>query len=185
MPIGERFDQVLAGAAAGGGWAWRELYREFSPRLAGYLAASGVDEVDDVVGDTFLAVVRNMHSFAGGEDAFRAWLFTIGRNRATDVARARARRPVAPATDDLLVDAGPRGDVEEDALTSLARDRVLAVVSRLTTDQRDVLLLRILGDLTIDQVAEVMGRRPGAVKMLQSRGLATLRTTISEGTVTL
>ena len=185
MAIGEPFDQILAAARAGGGWAWRDLYREFAPRLAAYLAASGIDDVDDVVGDTFLAVVRNVGAFEGGEDAFRAWLFTIGRNRAVDVLRAKARRPLAAVTDDVLEEIGPTGDVEEDALAGLARSRVLAVVSSLTADQRDVLLLRILGGLTIEEVATAMDRRAGAVKMLQSRGLAALRREISTGAVTL
>jgi RNA polymerase sigma-70 factor (ECF subfamily) len=54
---------------------------------------------------------------------------------------------------------------------------VHAALYALTEDQRDVILLRVLGDLSIAEVAQVLGRREGAVKMLQSRGLASLRRT--------
>ncbi len=185
MPFGDGFDGVLRAACAGGEWAWRELYRETAPALSGYLRARGVADVDDVVGETFVVVVRRIGSFSGGENAFRAWVFTIGRNLAIDAHRARARRPTDLMPTDLLADVGPRGDVEADALEVLGRERVAMVLSALTPEQRDVLLLRILGGLTVEEVATVMGRRPGAVKMLQHRGIAALRREISRGAVTL
>ena len=58
-------------------------------------------------------------------------------------------------------------------------------VEVLTPDQRDVMLLRVIGRLTIDEIADVLGRRPGAVKMLQARAIASIRTKIIEGSVTL
>ena len=90
-----------------------------------------------------------------------------------------------PVDDTALAMAGPSGDAELDAMSSFATERVREVLGGLTPDQRDVMLLRIVGGLTIDEVAAVIGRRSGAVKMLQSRALASIRTTIAEGRVTL
>ena len=112
-PLDEPFPRILAAARAGGDWAWRELYMAIAPHLHRYLRARGIADPDDVVGETFLRVVRHAASFEGDGPAFRAWVFTIGRNVAIDAARQRARRP-----EDVLGDLrglGPSGDAEADA----------------------------------------------------------------------
>ena len=150
-----------------------------------YLRARGVRDADDLVGDTFVNVVRSIDGFAGGEIAFRAWVFAIARNRATDELRRVIRHPSAPASAEELEAHGPRGDVEGEAMEGLASERIGRLLDALTADQRDVLLLRIIGGLSIDQVAAAVGRKPGAVKMLQARGLAAIRQEIQRGAVTL
>jgi RNA polymerase sigma-70 factor (ECF subfamily) len=181
----EQFPRVLAAACAGGEWAWRELYEAVAPHLTRYLRARGVPEPGDVVGETFVKVVRYIEGFDGDEAAFRTWVFTIGRNLVVDDLRKRSRRPVDVAPDVQLVKAGPRGDAEDDAMRDLATAHVEEVLDHLSVDQRDVLLLRILGGLTIGEIALVVGKKEGAVKMLQARGLAAIRKQISAGTVTL
>ena len=168
----------------GAEWAWRELYRETAPAVDRYLRARRVPDADDVVGETFVNVVRTIDGFQGDETAFRAWVFAIARNRATDELRRVIRHPSAPASIEELDARGPRGDVENEAMEGLAAERIGRLLGALTTDQRDVLLLRIIGGLTIDQVAAAVGRKPGAVKMLQARGVAAIRRDIERGAVT-
>ena len=184
-PLGEHFPKILAAAQAGGEWAWRELYGATAPLLTRYLRARSVPDADDVVGETFLRVVRSIDRFDGDESGFRTWVFTIGRNLVIDDVRRRARRPVDAEPTERLAVIGPTGDTEEDALQGLGLAQVRAVLERLSADQRDVLLLRILGGLTIAEIAQVIGKREGAVKMLQARGIASLRKEISIGAVTL
>jgi len=181
----EQFPRILAAACAGGEWAWRELYGAVAPQLTRYLRARGVPEPDDVVGETFVKVVRYIDGFEGDEVAFRTWVFTIGRNLVVDDLRKRSRRPLDVSSDEQLLKAAPRGDVEDDAMHDLATAHVEDVLARLSVDQRDVLLLRILGGLTIGEIALVVGKKEGAVKMLQARGLAAIRRQISAGAVTL
>ncbi len=138
-----------------------------------------------MVGDTFVNVVRSIDGFVGDETAFRAWVFAIARNLATDELRRVIRHPSAPTPIEELEARGPRGDVETEAMEGLASERIGRVLGALTADQRDVLLLRIVGGLSIDQVAAAVGRKPGAVKMLQARGLASIRREIQRGAVTL
>ena len=138
-----------------------------------------------MVGETFVNVVRSIDRFEGSESAFRAWVFAIARNEATDEQRRAIRHPSAPALVEELEAHGPRGDVEHEAMEGLASDRICRLLDALTADQRDVLLLRIIGGLSIDQVAAAVGRKPGAVKMLQARGLAAIRREILRGAVTL
>lgn len=183
--LGEPFPRILDAAKAGGDWAWRELYRNIAPALARFLRARGTPDAEDVVGQTFMSVVRTIGTFSGDERAFRAWVFAIARNATVDAHRARARRPLVQADDRELEAAGPTGDVEDDAMAELSRSRVVQLLEVLSPEQRDVLLMRILGDLTIGEVATVLGRSTGSVKMLQSRGLEALRRAISRGAVTV
>ncbi len=185
MPLGESFDRVVCAASAGAEWAWRELYRETAPTVDRFVRARGANDPDDAVGETFCKVVRRLESFTGDERAFRAWVLAIARNHLIDDARRRHRRPEEPVDHERLADVGPSGDVEHDALGNLATDRVRETLSSLTDDQRDVMLLRVIGRMTIDEVAEIVGRRPGAVKMLQARAIASIRSKIAEGSVTL
>jgi RNA polymerase sigma-70 factor, ECF subfamily len=179
------FGATLAAARAGAEWAWRDLYRETAGPVGGFLRARGVRDADDIVGDTFLNVVRSIERFDGDEDAFRAWVFTIARNTAIDRERWIARRPAYAVAHDDLATVGPTGDAEADAMDALSLEHVRRVLDRVTPDQRDVLLLRILGGLTVEQVAAAVGRSAGAVKMLQARGLAAIRREIERGAVTL
>jgi RNA polymerase sigma-70 factor (ECF subfamily) len=184
-PLREQFPRVLAAACAGGEWAWRELYDAVAPQLTRYLRARGVPEPDDVVGETFVKVVRYVEGFEGDEAAFRTWVFTIGRNLVVDDLRKRSRRPVHVATDEQLLKGAPHGNAEDEAMRDLTTAHVEDVLAHLSVDQRDVLLLRILGGLTIGEISLVVGKNEGAVKMLQARGLAAIRKRISAGTVTL
>ena len=181
----DQFPRILAAACAGGEWAWRQLYEAVAPQLTRYLRARGVPEPDDVVGETFVKVVRYIDGFEGDEAAFRTWVFTIGRNLVVDDLRKRSRRPVDVVTDEQLLTAAALGNAEDDAMRDLATAHVEEVLATLSVDQRDVLLLRILGGLTIAEIAMVLRKKEGAVKMLQARGLAAIRKQISAGAVTI
>ncbi len=74
---------------------------------------------------------------------------------------------------------------EDDALEHLQIERVRDLLSVLPEDRRNVLLMRVVSDLTVEQVAEVIGRSAGAVKQLQRRGLLALREDASKGRVAL
>jgi RNA polymerase sigma-70 factor (ECF subfamily) len=116
-------------------------------------------------------------------------VFVIAHRRLLDERRNRSRRPtVVDESFEESSDWGNEpagGDAEADALRALATERVQAICSRLVPDQRDVLLLRIVGDLTVDQIAEVLDKSPGAVKQLQRRGFEAVRRLLSREGVTL
>lgn len=166
------FDTTLAAARAGEDWAWAALYRELAPAVLGYLRAHGAAEADDLTGQVFLDVVRGLSRFRGDERAFRAWVFTVAHHDLLDERRRRARKPAQPMPPEELTEVGPHGNSEEEAVRGLSAERVRRILDRLSPAQRDVLSLRIFGDLTIEQVARVVRKRPGAVKALQRRGLA-------------
>jgi RNA polymerase sigma-70 factor, ECF subfamily len=170
------FDSVLAAARAGADWAWARLYADLAGPVIGYLRVHGAADPEDVAGEVFLQVVRDLPRFrpasADAERDFRAWVFTIVHRRLLDAHRARSRRPADaadPSTFEPLADPSP--DPSEAADSAASRARVVALLAGLPPDQRSVLLLRILGDMTIEEIARAVGKRPGAVKALQRRGL--------------
>lgn len=173
------FADVLAAARAGDAWAWRSLYGELAPDVLGYLRARGGRDPDDVLGEVFLQVVRDLHRFTGGRAEFRAWVFTIASHRRIDAARADARRSRVEAVPaEQLAAKGPVGDAERDALATVADREMLDALGGLSDDQQRVVLLRIFGGFTVPEVARILGKREGTVKSLQRRGLARLRSTL-------
>lgn len=174
MATGEAFEQVLAAARTGAGWAFEVLYRDLAPAVTGYLRLHGAAEPDDLASETFIGVFTGLPGFNGDEDGLRAWVFTIAHRRLVDDWRRRSRRPqLADEPGDLTAHVG--GDVEDDVLARFGTEDVERLCGTLPADQRSVLLLRILADLTVEQVAAVMDRSVGSVKALQRRGLRTLR----------
>jgi RNA polymerase sigma factor (sigma-70 family) len=169
------FADVLSAAKAGDDAAVTQLYRDAVPRVLGYVRAQGAPDAEDVVSEVFVSMVRNLGTFDGDEDDFRGWLFTIAHRRVVDDRRRRGRRLEAPASLEVLDDAGGiGGDGETEALGRLRARGVLEVVDDLTPDQRTVLLLRVLADLPIAEIATIVGKGEPAVKALLRRGLASL-----------
>jgi RNA polymerase sigma-70 factor (ECF subfamily) len=119
------------------------------------------------------SIARNLEAFHGDERRFRSWVFTIAYRRLADERRRRARRPdLEPldARDDFPAPV----DVEADADRSLASARVRDLCERLIPSQRDVLVLRLFGQMTVEEVARALGKSPRAVKALQRRGYAAI-----------
>jgi RNA polymerase sigma factor (sigma-70 family) len=182
------FTELLEGAREGSEAAWAEIYRWLAPVLVGYLRANGAPEPEDTLSEVFLQVARDLPRFEGDERGFRSWVFTIAHHRLIDARRASARRPVEPVPETPEPhepDATEVGDAAEEALARIGLDEVHRVLEALSEDQRAVLLLRVLGDLTVAEVASALGKRPGAVKALQRRGLAAVRRELARGGVTL
>ena len=172
--IGPAFPEVLAAARVRAPWAFEAIYRDLSGPVTGYLRLHGAADPDDVASEAFISVLTGLDAFTGDEDGFRAWVFTIAHRRLVDERRRAGRRPATTDDGAAALAEHRGGDAEEDALAALGVQRVRDLCSRLSPDQRSVLLLRVLGDLTVEQVAAVVGRSPAAVKALQRRGLLAL-----------
>ena len=171
-PRDQDFDARLRAAKDGAEWAWAEIYRDLAGAVAGYLANRGAAEPDDLTSVTFLQIARNISTFEGDESAFRSWVFVIAHRRLIDSRRARQRRPETITLLDPT--GGPGGDVEEEALNRLTTVELQSAFEKLSDSQCDVLGLRIIGQLTLEETAAVLGKRVGAVKAAQRRGLLAL-----------
>ena len=178
--LGEEFTSVLAGAQSGAEWAWARLYESIAGQVIGYLRLRGAREPEDLLGEVFVQVARNLGTFEGDERGFRAWVFTVAHHRLVDERRYFSRRPVGAG--DGKEQAG--GNVEEEALRLIGNQSVRNLLAVLSPDQRDVLLLRLLGGLSVAETADALGKKPGAIKALHHRGIKILRSRAEHSAVT-
>jgi RNA polymerase sigma factor (sigma-70 family) len=169
------FDEVLSSARAGHPWAFERIFTDHSRPVAAYLRSQSAVDPDGMTNDVFLRAFRGLDRFEGGEAQLRAWLFTIARNLFIDERRRAKRRPVTESMPDAPITGDHEPASEQLAMSRMGSLDAVALIEQLVTDQREVLLLRIVGDLTIEQIAGIVGKRPGAVKALQRRGLAAIR----------
>jgi len=172
------FISILDAARAGAEWAWSRIYADLAGPVRGYVRARGAVEPDDVVGEVFVQVARNLAGFEGEYSSFRSWVFVIAHHRLIDERRRRSRHPEEPTA--VPVSTAAADDVEQEAIDDLGTQRVIGLLDDLTADQRSVVLLRIVADLSLEQTAEVLGKRVGAVKALQKRAFDRLRKTLPE-----
>jgi RNA polymerase sigma factor (sigma-70 family) len=176
MAFGESFGKLLREARSGSPGAYEVIYKELAPSVLGYLRGQGAAEPEDLTSEVFVGIVRSLERFEGDERAFRGWVFAIAHRRLIDERRRLARRreeATDPAEMSDLVSGGVVLDAEADPMGALGTGvgRALTV---LTPDQRAVILLRILADLSVADVASILGKSQGAVKTLQRRALGAL-----------
>jgi len=176
---------LLAAAQSGQPRAFEQLYRALSPAVARYLWLNGALDSESLTNEVFLGVFMGLVSFSGGEPEFRSWVFTIAHRRLIDDRRQAGRRPATAGFAPDSLEAISGGDVEDDAMGSLSHGRMREVLACLTSDQRRVLLLRLVADLTVDQVAEATGKTAAAVKSLQRKGLEGIRRRLDQQKVEL
>lgn len=167
------FAASVRAAATGDGRAFERLVGPLIPRLDGYLRAQVQDAADDLRSDVLLAAHSGLPRFSGSEAQFRSWVFTIAHHRIVD--HRRRQRPTESLDGVDGASTGFGSDPEADALAAERAEELRAILDRLPAAQREVLLLRTVADLSIEQTAEAVGRSAGAVKLLQHRAVRSLR----------
>jgi RNA polymerase sigma factor (sigma-70 family) len=171
------FAEALAAASEPGlrrEKAFEHLLRPLLFPVRRYLRAQAGDATDDLVDEVLLAVWEHLPRFHGTEGQFRSWIFTIAHNQIVD--HHRRRRDEQPL--ELVAARRAADDTEAEALSRVAVGELHRVLADLAPAQRQVLLLRLVSDLSIEQTAAVLGRSAGAVKALQHRAIETVRARI-------
>ena len=149
------------------------LYRELQPALLRHLRASHADQAEDIAADVWAEVASLLPRFVGDDAAFRGWVYTLARRRLIDSYRRDGRRRTEPLGADTLAADRP----EDEVVARLSIERTVARLHHLLPrDQAEVLLLRVVGGLTVDEVALVTGKQPVNVRVLQHRALRRLAT---------
>jgi RNA polymerase sigma factor (sigma-70 family) len=176
MAIGPGFRGVLDAARAGADWAYEVLYRDLAPSVIGYLRGQGAPEPEDGASEVFVGMVRSIGSFEGDERAFRAWVFSIAHKRLIDQRRRRARRPEQVIDPSELTKRALETEVLDPGQEIQARlpGPAARALLDLSQDQRAVILLRVVADLSVAEVAQILDKSQGGVKTLQRRGLRAL-----------
>lgn len=168
-------DDAVALMLDGDTHAFSEVFRAVQPRLVRYLRALvGPDDAEDVASDTWSQVVRDLGSFKGDADGFKAWVSTIGRHRALDHHRTRSRRPQSVGPIEELPERAASDDVEDAVQTIFSTEDAVELIASLPQEQAEAVLLRAVMGLDAKSAGRVLGRSPGAVRTAAYRGLRAL-----------
>jgi RNA polymerase sigma-70 factor (ECF subfamily) len=171
------FADLLAAAQRGDGRSFERLLAPVVNDVAGYLRAQVSDDAEDLLQDVLASVYRALGRFEGGESQFRTWLFTCARHRVIDHRRTRRSAvPLGDRADRIRAS----DDVESEVVRRVTAAGVLALLDHLPELQRQVVLLRIVGQLDVAETAAVLGQQPGTVRVLQHRGLRQPARTLAE-----
>ena len=172
-PTADALDAAVEGAGAGDEDAFRHLYRAVQPRLLNYLrAVIGHADAEDVASETWTSIARDMRSFRGAGDDFRAWAATIAHHRAVD--HLRRRRPSTPLPIDAMPHQAALDDTEQEAVESISTASALALIAELPPDQAQAILLRVVIGLNAPSAGKILGKRPDAIRTAAHRGLRNL-----------
>lgn len=169
------FDEVIARVRSGDPHAVEDLFRELQPRLLRFLRSQESRAGDDLAAEVWLAVASGISRFEGDWSDFRAWIFAIARRRLADHRRTAVRRRTDVVEAEMF-EHRQAGDMPENEVLDRMSGQQAAelIASVLKGEQAEVLLLRVLADLDVDQVAAIMQRSPNWVRVTQHRAVRTL-----------
>lgn len=144
-----------------------------------YLKIGETKTSEDLASEVFIRALEALKQGRGWSTTPQAWVFGIARNIVADYYRRRERRPEVELDEQLLpaIETSLSGQVIE----AEERKALLQAITQLTDEQRDVILLRFMEGLNIKDTAEVMGKTPGAVKVLQFRAVQALSKAMQRG----
>jgi len=179
MTIEPDFASVLAAAKTGDTDAITVLYRALNPALLRYYRAHATRVAEDLAQEVWLSAAPRLGSFEGDEAQFRTWLFTVARRRLIDHWRASGRRvsEVQEEMEPVASDVDPADRLMGDAA-------IAELTAGLTEEQREVITLRVVGGLSVDEVASIIGKSPVAVRVIQHRALRKAAARLNEAPVT-
>lgn len=177
-PLSEaREDALLAAAMQYDEAALSELYDRYEAKIYNYIYRRTGDEIlaEDFTAQVFLKMLESIRDQKAWHSSFSGWLYRIAHNLVVDHYRRKGRQgsvdieEAAPTASD---EQNPETTVEQ----TLDAERLRAAIRRLTDEQAEVVSLRFLEGYSISEVATFMNRTEGAIKALQYRAVATLRT---------
>ncbi|SEQ86977.1 MULTISPECIES: RNA polymerase sigma factor [Micrococcaceae] len=166
-------DQDLGEHSAGPA-VFSVVYRTYASQVLGYLTARGVEDPEAAMQEVFLSVLPRLGTIHGGTAGLRTLIFSVAHARMVDDHRRQSRTPAKLPFEPEL-DRREDSSAESEALERISPREVLDLLDGLPQDQREVLSLRLVAGLTVEQSADAMGKSPGAVKQLQRRALGKLR----------
>ncbi len=158
--------------------AFAQLYEEYFDKIYRYVTIRIGDkmEAEDITQQVFLNAIKAISSFKWKGVPFSAWLFRIAHNQVVDYLRKSKKRVSVPLEESMVAsDADPKEAFER----KLNIERLVSATKKLTSAQQEVISLRFAGEMSVAQVAKVMGRSEGAIKALQHSAVVALRRGLS------
>jgi RNA polymerase sigma-70 factor (ECF subfamily) len=161
--------------------ALAEIYERYFDPIYRYCYTRTGHQADaeDLTEQVFLKMVDGLPAYRPSGASFSAWLYRIAHNLVVDRYRRAGRSTVE--LHDQLPDAGPHSDPEWRFARSEDRQRLLEAIRQLTVEQQQVIALRFIDNLPVEDVAALMNRKPGAIHAMQHRALASLHRLLEAG----
>jgi RNA polymerase sigma-70 factor (ECF subfamily) len=160
--------------------ALTRIYEENFDRIYRYIVLKIGDrtEAEDMTQQVFLNMLKSISSYKWQGMPFTSWLYRIAHNQIVDYLRKKSRRATVPI-DETIAAAGD--DPARAALGRVEIEEVAVAAKKLTMAQQEVISLRFAGELSVAEVARVMGKSEGAIKALQHSAIVALRRVLSPG----
>lgn len=181
-PVAEASEEVLLAAAMQfDEMALGELYDRYEAKIFNYIYRRTGDEAlaEDFTAQVFLKMLESIRDQKAWHSSFSGWLYRIAHNLVIDHYRRKGRQGTVDI-DEAAPTASEEHDPEVTVEQTLDAERLRAAIRRLTDEQAEVVSLRFLEGYSISEVAAMMNRTEGAIKALQYRAVATLRTLLYE-----
>lgn len=168
----------LVAAQKGDPAAFEMIWKNLNPRISRYAAVqcygSSLD-YEEVVSEAWISVAKDISKFKGDFAAFRSWVYALTRNRLIDGVRKRDRQVKngGDVTELNIEDSAPA--MEELIESDEAVKSIVQRINQLPKAQAEIVMLRIVADLTVPETAKVVSKSENTVRVLCHRGLTTLR----------
>lgn len=179
MPLPNERQLVLQ-AQAGNSEAFGQLYDAYMERIYRFVYFRVEDQqtAEDITSQVFLKAWNNLDRFSFNRTPYLAWLYTIAHNAVIDHYRTRK---VAAALDDVQLSQQDHAEAVENEIDLTAEMRTIKeAMQTLTDDQQKVLTLKFIEGMSNTEIARHLGKREGAIRALQMRGLQALAKQLEE-----
>ncbi len=151
---------------------WEGLYRAYAPQILRYLQLQNYQHSEDILQETFISAGRSIHSFRGCAFDFQKWLFKIAQNQLRSHYR-KENRHHAKRDDGLDKIKDLASSEEKPALQD--NDQLYQALKVLSVDQRNVVYLHFILDMSLTEIAQVLDKKTGSIRVILHRSLAILR----------
>jgi RNA polymerase sigma-70 factor (ECF subfamily) len=179
----KRENTLKKDAIEGEASAFGELYDRYQPKIYRFifLKVSHREEAEDLTHQVFLNAWKNVERYTDQGFPFSSWLFRIARNKVIDYYRTKKTTLDIDVIPEEIVGIAEQ-DSQQDAENTLQLEKVYRALQQLSEEQKEVLILRFIQELSYDEVAEIMDKSPGTVRVLQHRGIKRLQTLLKSNT---
>jgi RNA polymerase sigma-70 factor (ECF subfamily) len=177
-------DRLLSQASRGDQTAVTEIYERYFPAMYQFIRLQVDDPglAEDITSEVFFKFVDTVGGRSGPSQSLRGWLFRVARNEIYQHYGKIRQFPTSTLDDWLSTPS--EGDLEVQFIHSVDLERARQALRMLAPDQREVLILRFVEELDLQETAAIMGKNVGAIKSLQFRAISTLRQILGESNVT-
>ena len=167
-------EQLLERAGTYDAQALAEIYDRFAAPIYGYLyrTLGDASQAEDLAGEVFVKLLHALRTNRAPRERLEGWLYRVAHNLAIDLFRRQEKGRAVPLDEELVAAGNQPPDIVEDRQI---KQRLRASIRCLTTDQQQVILLRFAEERPVAEVARLMGKSEGAIRILQHRAVSRLR----------